>query len=155
MTVRVGINGFGRIGRALLRCGLPKGLEIVAINDLADAPALAHLLKHDSTFGPYGLPVAASASAIEVDGRTIEVTGHRDPAGGTPTGWRRRPRASGRICRPRERGRRRVPRPVARPASSRRYLSAGSPAGASVSGRSCARSSPEPSSSRSRSRSMW
>ncbi|MFC4060539.1 type I glyceraldehyde-3-phosphate dehydrogenase [Planomonospora corallina] len=80
MTVRIGVNGFGRIGRAVLRCGLPKGLEIVAVNDLTDAHSLAHLLKHDSTLGPYGLPVAASDSAIEVDGRTIAVTAHRDPA---------------------------------------------------------------------------
>nr|BFE79334.1 hypothetical protein GCM10020093_019350 [Planobispora longispora] len=79
--MKIGINGFGRIGRAFLRRALPMGLEIVAINDITDAPTLAHLLAHDSTYGTFGLPVASSASSIEVDGRAIPVTAHRDPAG--------------------------------------------------------------------------
>jgi glyceraldehyde 3-phosphate dehydrogenase len=78
--MKIGINGFGRIGRAVLRRALPMGLEIGAINDVTDAPMLAHLLKYDSTYGTFGLPVTASASAIDVDGREIPVTAHRDPA---------------------------------------------------------------------------
>ncbi|GAA2987206.1 type I glyceraldehyde-3-phosphate dehydrogenase [Streptosporangium longisporum] len=78
--MRIGINGFGRIGRAFLRRALPAGLEVVAINDLADAPALAHLLAFDSTYGPLGLPVTSSVTSIDVDGRDIPVTAHRDPA---------------------------------------------------------------------------
>ena len=78
--MRIGINGFGRIGRAVLRRALPMGIEVVAINDLADAATLAHLLKFDSTHGPLGVPVTASASSIDVDGRGIPVTAHSDPA---------------------------------------------------------------------------
>ncbi|MET8158315.1 type I glyceraldehyde-3-phosphate dehydrogenase [Sphaerisporangium sp. NPDC005289] len=78
--MKVGINGFGRIGRAVLRRGLGQGLDIVAVNDVADVETLAHLLKHDSTYGRYERPVAVSASALLVDGHAIQVTGHRDPA---------------------------------------------------------------------------
>ncbi len=80
MTVRVGINGFGRIGRAVLRRALNADVEIVAINDITDAKTLAHLLKHDSTYGILGAEVTAGPSYIEVDGRRIPVTAHRDPA---------------------------------------------------------------------------
>jgi glyceraldehyde 3-phosphate dehydrogenase len=80
MTVRVGINGFGRIGRAVLRRSLETDVEIVAINDVTDAETLAHLLKYDSTYGVFGAEVAAGPSYIEVDGRRIPVTAHRDPA---------------------------------------------------------------------------
>ncbi|MFI7033963.1 type I glyceraldehyde-3-phosphate dehydrogenase [Microbispora rosea] len=80
MTMRIGINGFGRIGRAVLRRALPMGIEVVAINDLADAATLAHLLRFDSTHGPLGVPVTANASSIDVDGRSIPVTAHSDPA---------------------------------------------------------------------------
>ncbi|MFI9846664.1 type I glyceraldehyde-3-phosphate dehydrogenase [Nonomuraea sp. NPDC051941] len=78
--MRIGINGFGRIGRAVLRRAMRTDLEIVAINDIADAGALAHLLKHDSTYGPLDLPVSASTAALEVNGRTIAVSRHADPA---------------------------------------------------------------------------
>jgi len=80
MAVRVGINGFGRIGRAVLRRALGSAVEIVAINDVTDAATLAHLLKHDSTYGPLGVAVTAGPDHIEVDGRRIPVTAHRDPA---------------------------------------------------------------------------
>lgn len=77
--MRIGINGFGRTGRAVLRCALPLGLEIVAINDVADAATLAHLLRYDSTYGPFAAKVTASASSIDVDGRTVAVSSERDP----------------------------------------------------------------------------
>ncbi|GAA3560948.1 type I glyceraldehyde-3-phosphate dehydrogenase [Nonomuraea rosea] len=77
--MRLGINGFGRIGRAVLRRALPSGIEIAAINDISDAATLAHLLKHDSTYGVFPFAVSASASAIEVDGGTIPVSAHSDP----------------------------------------------------------------------------
>ncbi|MFI7700621.1 type I glyceraldehyde-3-phosphate dehydrogenase [Nonomuraea sp. NPDC049480] len=78
--MRIGINGFGRIGRAVLRRALRTDLDIVAINDITDPATLAHLLKHDSTYGRLDLPVAASATALEVNGRTIAVSRHADPA---------------------------------------------------------------------------
>ncbi|MEW9531759.1 type I glyceraldehyde-3-phosphate dehydrogenase [Microbispora sp. NPDC049125] len=79
--MKIGINGFGRIGRAVLRAGLAQGLDVVAINDLADPEALAHLLKHDSTYGTYDKPVEVAPGALIVDGRRIPVTGHPEPAG--------------------------------------------------------------------------
>ncbi|HEX4815456.1 MAG TPA: type I glyceraldehyde-3-phosphate dehydrogenase [Nonomuraea sp.] len=78
--MRIGINGFGRIGRAVLRRALRTDLDIAAINDITDPATLAHLLKHDSTYGRLDLPVAASATALEVNGRTIAVSRHADPA---------------------------------------------------------------------------
>ncbi|WP_433518772.1 type I glyceraldehyde-3-phosphate dehydrogenase [Nonomuraea sp. CA-143628] len=78
--MRIGINGFGRIGRAVLRRALRTDLEIVAINDITDAAALAHLLKHDSTYGALDLPVAASSDALTVNGMSIAVSAHADPA---------------------------------------------------------------------------
>ncbi|MFF0862017.1 type I glyceraldehyde-3-phosphate dehydrogenase [Nonomuraea sp. NPDC003560] len=78
--MRIGINGFGRIGRAVLRRALRTDLDIVAVNDITDAATLAHLLAYDSTYGPLGLPVSASPESLEVDGRTIAVSGRRDPA---------------------------------------------------------------------------
>ncbi|GAA4039237.1 type I glyceraldehyde-3-phosphate dehydrogenase [Nonomuraea soli] len=79
--MRIGINGFGRIGRAVLRRALVTDLEIVAINDITDTETLAHLLKHDSTYGTLPLPVSVSGPAITVAGREIAVTAERDPAG--------------------------------------------------------------------------
>ncbi|MFC4530729.1 type I glyceraldehyde-3-phosphate dehydrogenase [Sphaerisporangium dianthi] len=78
--MKIGINGFGRIGRAVLRRGLSADMDIVAINDVTDAETLAHLLKYDSTYGPFGVPVKGSGSTIQVGGRVIPVTAHRDPA---------------------------------------------------------------------------
>lgn len=81
MTVRVGINGFGRIGRLVLRAGLVrKEMEWVAVNDLTDAKTLAHLLKYDSTFGPYPGTVQAKEHALVIDGREIQVLAQKDPA---------------------------------------------------------------------------
>jgi glyceraldehyde 3-phosphate dehydrogenase len=81
MGVRVGINGFGRIGRAVLRASLgDPDLEIVAINDLTDAKTLAHLLKYDSVHGRLNAPVSAADGAITVNNREIAVLAVKDPA---------------------------------------------------------------------------
>ncbi|WP_217178167.1 type I glyceraldehyde-3-phosphate dehydrogenase [Streptomyces sp. AC495_CC817] len=86
MTVRVGINGFGRIGRTYLRAALARGeagtqdVEVVAINDITSPATLAHLLEYDSTFGRIGREVSHDDSSITVDGRRITVTAERDPA---------------------------------------------------------------------------
>jgi glyceraldehyde 3-phosphate dehydrogenase len=80
MTVRVGINGFGRIGRLALRAARGKDLEIVGINDLTDAATSAHLLKWDSVHGPYPGTVEAADNAIVVDGKKIPISAERDPA---------------------------------------------------------------------------
>ncbi|MFC7220169.1 type I glyceraldehyde-3-phosphate dehydrogenase [Streptomyces polyrhachis] len=82
MTVRVGINGFGRIGRNFLRAVRASGadIEIVAVNDLADNTTLAHLLTYDSILGRLGAEVEADDDAIVVDGRRITTLAKRDPA---------------------------------------------------------------------------
>ena len=83
MTVRVAINGFGRIGRLVARAILSRpecGLELVAINDLGDAKANALLFKRDSVHGAWPGAVAAEGSDIVVDGTRIKVTAERDPA---------------------------------------------------------------------------
>ena len=81
MTVKVAINGFGRIGRNILRASLGnKEMEIVAINDITDARTLAHLLKYDSVFGILDAAVEARDSAIAINGREIKITAERDPA---------------------------------------------------------------------------
>ena len=82
MTTRIGINGFGRIGRLTLRAMQQyhrDDLEVVALNDLADTETNAHLLKWDSVFGRYPGEVAAAEKAINVDGRKINVIQERDP----------------------------------------------------------------------------
>ncbi len=80
MTIRVGINGFGRIGRAFVRRSLELAdIEVVAVNDVADAGTLAHLLEFDSTYGRLGVPVTAGASVIELGGASITVESSRDP----------------------------------------------------------------------------
>jgi glyceraldehyde 3-phosphate dehydrogenase len=80
--VRVGINGFGRIGRNFFRAALASNapFEIVGINDLTDNATLAHLLKYDSILGPLGLPVSHTADSITVGNKTIRVFEQRDPA---------------------------------------------------------------------------
>ena len=80
--VRVGINGFGRIGRNFFRAALLSGadIEIVGINDLTDNATLAHLLKYDSILGRLGQPVTFTDDSITVDGKTIRVFSERDPA---------------------------------------------------------------------------
>jgi glyceraldehyde 3-phosphate dehydrogenase len=83
VAVRVGINGFGRIGRQALKALLdrhPDDVEVVAINDLFDTATNAHLFKYDSNYGNYPGEVEAHASSFVVDGREIQVTAERDPA---------------------------------------------------------------------------
>ena len=83
MSVRVGINGFGRIGRDYLRCVLERtssGIEVVAINDVAAPATLAHLLRYDSTYGPLKEEVGHTDDTIRVGGRTLRATAERDPA---------------------------------------------------------------------------
>jgi glyceraldehyde 3-phosphate dehydrogenase len=81
MTVKVGINGFGRIGRAVLRAARERsdGLDIVAVNDITTPDTLAHLLLHDSILGRYPGTVSADADSIIVDGKAIKVFAERDP----------------------------------------------------------------------------
>src|SRR5919197_3559526 len=82
MPVRVGINGFGRIGRNVLRAGLAKQTDIewVAVNDITDNATLAHLLKYDSILGPYPGSVEVRGDGLIVDGAEIKVFEERDPA---------------------------------------------------------------------------
>src|SRR6202171_3853245 len=87
MPIRVGINGFGRIGRNMFRAANARPeaaggeIEWVAANDLPAAGTLAHLLKYDSILGPYpGVVQARSEGALEVDGRELKVLAERDPA---------------------------------------------------------------------------
>jgi glyceraldehyde 3-phosphate dehydrogenase len=82
LSVKIGINGFGRIGRNYLRAALAKGsdLEIVAVNDLTDNKTLAHLLKYDSITGRLNAEVDYDGEQITVDGKSIKVFEERDPA---------------------------------------------------------------------------
>ncbi|HEY7286562.1 MAG TPA: type I glyceraldehyde-3-phosphate dehydrogenase [Vicinamibacterales bacterium] len=81
MAVRVGINGFGRIGRNIMRAALgDKNIDFVAVNDLTSAHTLAHLLKYDSVLGNLHAKVEAKADEIAVDGDTFKVLSLRDPA---------------------------------------------------------------------------
>jgi glyceraldehyde 3-phosphate dehydrogenase len=81
MAIKVGINGFGRIGRNVLRASLKdSNLEFVAVNDLTDPKTLAHLLKYDSVLGNLPNKVTAGADSITVDGKTIKVFAEKDPA---------------------------------------------------------------------------
>lgn len=81
MEVKVGINGFGRIGRLALKAGLAsKKLEFVAVNDLTDTKTLAHLFKYDSTFGVFDGKVEAKADSIVINGKEIKVFSQKDPA---------------------------------------------------------------------------
>ena len=82
MTIRVGINGFGRIGRNFYRAALASGadIELVGVNDLTDNATLAHLLKYDSILGRLGQEVKASADEISVGGHTFKAFAERDPA---------------------------------------------------------------------------
>jgi glyceraldehyde 3-phosphate dehydrogenase (phosphorylating) len=81
MGIRVGVNGFGRIGRVFFRAALASPeIEIVGVNDLADARTLAHLLKHDSVHGTLQAEVTAKGEAIFVNGREIRVCSVKDPA---------------------------------------------------------------------------
>jgi glyceraldehyde 3-phosphate dehydrogenase len=82
MAVKVGINGFGRIGRLVLRTikeRHPNEIEVVAVNDLFDAPTNAHLFKYDSTYGSYPGTVEAKDGHLVIDGKTITVSAEKDP----------------------------------------------------------------------------
>jgi glyceraldehyde 3-phosphate dehydrogenase len=82
MTVKIGVNGFGRIGRNFFRAAKQRGvdLDFVAVNDITDAATLAHLLKYDSVLGTYPGDVGVSAEGITVDGDELRVLAERDPA---------------------------------------------------------------------------
>ncbi|MER8105096.1 type I glyceraldehyde-3-phosphate dehydrogenase [Kitasatospora sp. NPDC059811] len=82
MTIRVGINGFGRIGRNFFRAVKAQGadIEIVGVNDLTDTKTLAHLLKYDTTLGTFPGEVSHTEDSITVDGKTFQVSAERDPA---------------------------------------------------------------------------
>ena len=83
MATRIGINGFGRIGRLSLRTILemyPRELEVVAVNDLVPADVNAHLFKYDTVYGPFAAKVSATQNAITVGGKEIKVFAEKDPA---------------------------------------------------------------------------
>jgi glyceraldehyde 3-phosphate dehydrogenase len=81
MAVKVGINGFGRIGRNVLRTALTdKNIDFVAVNDLTDPKTLAHLLKYDSILGNLPNKITAGADSISIDGKTLKVFKEKDPA---------------------------------------------------------------------------
>ena len=83
MVTRIGINGFGRIGRLVLRANEGRNtgkVEVAAVNDLTDAETNAHLLKYDTSYGRYPGKVEANNGDLVVDGRSIKVFSERDPA---------------------------------------------------------------------------
>ena len=82
MAIRVGINGFGRIGRNMLRAALERNadIDIVAVNDVVDSPTLVHLFKYDSNYGPFPGSVEATDGGVRVDGKEIRLLGGLDPA---------------------------------------------------------------------------
>jgi glyceraldehyde 3-phosphate dehydrogenase len=81
MSVKLGINGFGRIGRLVFRASLKHpDVEVVAVNDLTDSATMAHLLKYDSVHGMLDRSIVAKDDAIEVDGKAVAITSIKDPA---------------------------------------------------------------------------
>jgi glyceraldehyde 3-phosphate dehydrogenase len=83
MTTKIGINGFGRIGRQVfkaIRDQYGDSLEVVAVNDIGDVPTMAHLLKYDSNYGKFNGTVQTAEGGIEVDGKLLKVLAERDPA---------------------------------------------------------------------------
>src|SRR5437588_3319070 len=81
MAIKVGINGFGRIGRNIFRTAInDSNLEFVAVNDLTDPKTLAHLLKYDSILGNLPHNITAGADSISVDGKSFKVFAEKDPA---------------------------------------------------------------------------
>jgi glyceraldehyde 3-phosphate dehydrogenase len=82
MPVRVGINGFGRIGRNVFRAAHESGadVEIVAVNDITDTKTLAHLLKYDSVYGPFPGTIEVGEGSLTIDGREVKTLAERDPA---------------------------------------------------------------------------
>jgi len=85
MTIKIGINGFGRIGRLVLRAAWNHpNVQVVAINDLADAATMAHLLKYDSVHGIFDVDIAAQDDRMQLDGKTIAIRSIKEPA---KIGW--------------------------------------------------------------------
>ena len=81
MAIKVGINGFGRIGRNIMRAAMAHDeIDIVAVNDLTDAATLAHLLKYDSILGNLRADISATGDSITVDGDKFKVLAQKDPA---------------------------------------------------------------------------
>ncbi|MDI3508287.1 MAG: hypothetical protein PWP55_479, partial [Clostridiales bacterium] len=82
MSTKIGINGFGRIGRNAFKAMLAKypDMDVVAINDLTDSKTLAHLLKYDSCYGKFNGEVEATDDALIVNGKEIKILAERDPA---------------------------------------------------------------------------
>src|ERR671932_1913157 len=82
MAVKVGINGFGRIGRNVLRAAYARDADVdwVAVNDITDTRTLAHLFEYDSILGPFPGDVEATENAVVIDGRELRVFSERDPA---------------------------------------------------------------------------
>jgi glyceraldehyde 3-phosphate dehydrogenase len=82
MSIRVGINGFGRIGRMVFRAAVQNfpDIEIVGINDLLEPDYLAYMLKYDSVHGRFKGEIAVDGSTLVVNGRRIRLTAHKDPA---------------------------------------------------------------------------
>ena len=81
MAIRVGINGFGRIGRNIMRAALPHDdIDVIAVNDLTDAATLAHLLKYDSILGNLNAAITSTGDRITVDGDEFQVLAQKDPA---------------------------------------------------------------------------
>lgn len=81
MAIKVGINGFGRIGRNIFRAAMGESdIDIVSVNDITDSECLAHLLKYDSTLGNLDAEVSCTENSLIVDGKEIKVTSERDPA---------------------------------------------------------------------------
>ncbi|HUT63727.1 MAG TPA: glyceraldehyde 3-phosphate dehydrogenase NAD-binding domain-containing protein, partial [Anaerolineae bacterium] len=81
MAIKIGINGFGRIGKLVFRAALKDGgFDVVGINDLMDPKTMAHLLKYDSTQGRFKGTVKAEADSIVVNGKKIPITAEKDPA---------------------------------------------------------------------------
>ncbi|RMH25116.1 MAG: type I glyceraldehyde-3-phosphate dehydrogenase [Planctomycetota bacterium] len=81
MAIRVGVNGFGRIGRLFYRAAWDRGVEVVAVNDLVPADNLAYLLSHDTMHGRFGSSRSATENSFTIDGRTTKTFAERDPAG--------------------------------------------------------------------------
>ena len=81
MSIKVGINGFGRIGRMVFKAALEnRKIDVVAVNDITDAATLAHLLKYDSTHGIFPKKVSATRRSLKVGGKSLKVLSERDPA---------------------------------------------------------------------------
>src|SRR4030043_2084162 len=82
MTVKVAINGFGRIGRLLYRAAIERKAKIdfVAVNDITDAKTLAHLLKYDSVHGRFNADVQVNGNNLSVNGKELKILSQRDPA---------------------------------------------------------------------------